>query len=95
MLLNKWLYLLEMISRVCLITASEGLSRLNSVWNSLSNSEKKERQKAYECAKNFIQSAKGNDGVFAPVSKTCQDPTRKDKSARIDIEILAGKAFTK
>lgn len=66
---------------------------LNSVWNSLSASDQKDRKQAYECAKKFIQNAKTSGGVSAPVSKTCQDSTRKDKTARIDIEVFAGSAF--
>ncbi|EDH6485956.1 hypothetical protein CB435_22470 [Salmonella enterica subsp. enterica serovar Schwarzengrund] len=75
------------------ITAEDGLARLDTVWNSLSSAEKKERLKAYDCAKKFIQSAKASGGVSAPVSKTCQDPNRKDPTARIDIEVIAGQAF--
>lgn len=59
------------------ITAEDGLARLDTVQNSLSSAEKKERLKAYDCAKKFIQSAKASGGVSAPVSKTCQDPNRK------------------
>lgn len=59
------------------ITAEYGLARLDTVWNSLSSAEKKERLNAYDCAKKFIQSAKASGGVSAPVSKTCQDPNRK------------------
>lgn len=77
------------------ISASDALKRLDNLWSSLSAAAKKDRQKAYDCAKNFIQAAKSAGGVSAPVSKTCQDPSRKDRSARIDIEVRSGKAFTK
>lgn len=79
------------------ITAEYGLAKLDTeldtVWNSLSSAEKKERLNAYDCAKKFIQSTKASGGVSAPVSKTCQDPNRKDPTARIDIEVIAGQAF--
>lgn len=75
------------------ITAQDGLERLDAVWNSLSSAEKKERLKAYDCAKRFIQSAQASGGVSAPVSKTCQDPNRRDPTARIDIEVISGQAF--
>lgn len=52
---------------------------------------KKERLKAYECAKTFINQAKKSGAT--KISKICQDPQRKDSRARIDIEIISGKAF--
>ncbi len=74
-------------------TRSEGLAWLDEVWNSLTPSEKRERQQAYEDAKRFIQNAPAG-GYLAPVSRHFYDPQRKDPDARIDIEIITGAAFT-
>ncbi len=71
----------------------DGLAKLDTVWNSLTASQQKERAQAYTSARNFIQSAAKSGGVSGSVSKTFQDPQRKDSTARIDIEVIAGTAF--
>jgi hypothetical protein len=75
------------------LKASDGLAKLDTVWNSLTASQQKERAQAYTSARNFIQSAAKSGGVSGSVSKTFQDPQRKDSTARIDIEVIAGTAF--
>jgi hypothetical protein len=76
------------------LTVADGLTKLDIVWNSLTASQQKERTQAYSSARTFIQNAAKSGGVAAPVSKTFQDPQRKDPTARIDIEVIAGTAFT-
>jgi hypothetical protein len=78
------------------LSAADGLVKLDAVWNSLTTSQQKERAQAYSKAKTFIQNAAQSGGVTAStkISKTFQDPQRKDTSARIDIEIITGTAFT-
>jgi hypothetical protein len=75
------------------LTRSDGLEKLDRVWNSLSKAEKADRAGAYECAKNFINNAANAGGVSAQVQKPCKDRNRKDSSARIDIEVTTGVAF--
>lgn len=60
------------------ITAKEGLQRLDSVWNSLTATQKKDRQKAYECAKNFILNAQKITGSMLRFLKHA--PIRKAKT---------------
>jgi hypothetical protein len=76
------------------LTAVDGLTKLDTVWNSLTATQQKERVQAYTSARSFIQSAAKSGGVSSSVSKTFQDPQRKDSTARIDIEVIAGTAFT-
>jgi hypothetical protein len=78
------------------LSAADGLMKLDALWNSLTTSQKKERAQAYSKAKTFIQNAAQSGGVTAvtKISKTFNDPQRKDPSARIDIEIITGTAFT-
>jgi hypothetical protein len=77
------------------LTAADGLAKLNILWDSLTASEQKERKGAYDCAVKYIKNAAANGGLEAVDTrpKTCQEPTRKDPTARIDIEVNAGKAF--
>jgi hypothetical protein len=70
-----------------------GLFLLDEVWNSLTPSQRRDRQRAYEDARQFIQNAPSG-GYPAPLSRTFQDPQRRDPTARIDIEIITGSAFT-
>lgn len=73
-------------------TRLEGVAWLDEVWNSLTAREKSDRQRAYEDARRFIQNAP-DGGYLAPISRTFQDPQRRDPRARIDIEVIAGSAF--
>lgn len=70
------------------ITKEEGLSLLEQLWDMLTKSEKKEREKPLEQAKRFIENA---DSIDAPLKKPFRN--RKTKDARIDIEVNAGTAF--
>lgn len=75
------------------LTAVEGQALLDILWNSLTRKEKEDRIDAYGKAKRFIENALISGGVDAPVSKTFQNRQRRDPSARIDIEVIEGKAF--
>ena len=72
-------------------TRADGLFWLDQVWNSLTASEKRERLRAYEDAKRFIENAPA--GGYGPLSRTFQDPQRRDPHARIDVVIFTGSAF--
>ncbi|HEX8459088.1 MAG TPA: Ig-like domain-containing protein, partial [Pyrinomonadaceae bacterium] len=74
---------------------SDGLRWLDSLWDRLTSSEKRDRQRAYEDARRFILTAP-QDGYEAfpfKISRSFRDPARRDPAARIDIEIIAGRAF--
>lgn len=72
----------------------EGVKMLNDLWNSLSSSQKKEREEAYREARDYISNAPANGYLGGSSwSKTFQSRSRKIKNARIDIEIYRGSAF--
>ena len=64
---------------------------LDQIWDQLTASQRRERQQAYEDARSFIQSAP-QDG-YPATSRHFYDPQRRDPNARIDIEIITGRAF--
>jgi hypothetical protein len=71
------------------------LNWLDGVWNKLTSSQQRDRQRAYEDARRFILNAP-QDGYEAypfKISRSFRDPSRRDPDARIDIEIITGRAF--
>lgn len=75
-------------------TKSQGITMLDTVWNSLTATQQKDRLKAYTDAKAFINNSPSTETcVSTTLKKTFQDPQRKDNTARIDIEIITGCAF--
>ncbi|HEX8127776.1 MAG TPA: hypothetical protein VF527_01515, partial [Pyrinomonadaceae bacterium] len=70
----------------------DGQAWLDSVWNKLTASQQRDRQEAYEDAGRFINRAP-QDGYLAPISRTFQNTQPRDPRARIDIEIITGRAF--
>ncbi|MEL7421713.1 MAG: hypothetical protein AAFN81_01925 [Bacteroidota bacterium] len=71
------------------LTKEEGLSLLKRLWNSLTKKEKEAREKPYNDATRYIENV--DRGLDATVKKTFRN--RKTKDVRIDIEVLAGRAF--
>lgn len=71
-------------------TVTEGLSFLQKLFHKLSKKEAKEREKAFNKAKKFVEQAGENGGVDAQVSKTF----REKKDIRVDLEVIKGRAFT-
>jgi hypothetical protein len=71
------------------LTKDDGLSLLARLKNSLSPRERRRREKAFEKAERFIQNANGVDAV----KKKSFFGDDEDRSIRVDIEILGGKAF--
>lgn len=76
-------------------TKKEGIAMLEDLWDDLTPTQKKERAKSYTDAKAFINNASstGMCVVDRKISRSFYDPQSKDKTARIDIEIIAGCAF--
>ena len=74
-------------------TVTDGLNMLDAVWGDLSRSERRERRRAYERARTYIQQVSVSGGAPPGTSRTFQDPQRKDPTARIDIEVISGQAF--
>ena len=71
------------------ITKAEGLTLLNQLKSKLTKSDLEKREKAFEKAERYINNASGIDAV----KKKSFYSTRKDKSVRVDIEVLGGRAF--
>lgn len=74
-------------------TKADGLRWLDEIWNSLNQTQKRDRQRAYEDVRSWIQAAPA-DGYPQQPSRPFRDPQRRDPTARIDIEIITGRAFT-
>ena len=72
------------------LSKSDALTLLGRLQEKLSEKERARREKAFEKAGHYIQNAE--DGIDAPFKKSFFDD-RKNRSIRVDIEILAGKAF--
>lgn len=73
---------------------SEGLANINSLWDSLTRSERRERGQAYVDAYHYIQNSPREGRPFnGKGGKNFFDPQRTDPSARIDVVIITGLAF--
>ena len=72
-------------------TKADGLRELDRLYNSLTNRQKRARADAYAKARKWIRELPAA-GVDAQVSKSWGN--KDDKSKRIDIEVIKGKAFT-
>ena len=73
------------------LTAEEGLNKLEVLRNRIPKTEAELREKEFEKARNFINSASEKGGVDAPVSKTFKRKGSRD--VRVDIEVIRGRAF--
>lgn len=76
-------------------TAEDALAALESMKGQLNKKQLQLRSEAFEKAAEYIKAAKASGGVKARVSKTFQNRNLRDseKTARVDIEVLAGTAF--
>lgn len=72
------------------LTKASGLGLLEKLWNKLSKHDQKVRKSQFESARRFIENVEG--GIDAPLGKSFLN--RKKRGVRVDIEILAGTAFT-
>lgn len=72
------------------LTKSAALRLLSRLKAKLSGKERARREKAFEKAEHYIRNAE--DGIDSPLKKSFYDDKR-NRSIRVDIEILAGKAF--
>jgi hypothetical protein len=72
------------------LTKASGLSLLDKLWEKLSKRDQKLRASQFENARRFIENVDG--GLDAPLGKSFLN--RKKRGIRVDIEILAGTAFT-
>ncbi|WP_008312527.1 DUF4157 domain-containing protein [Leptolyngbya sp. PCC 6406] len=77
--------------------AQESIVGLNSLKSQLNKTELKLRDKAFEKAEAYINKSSKGNGVDAPVSLTFQNDNlpKKNKDARVDVEVKTGKAFVK
>ena len=73
------------------LTASDAKTKLNELKDKLSKKDLNARADAFKKAENFIESSCSCGGVDAQVSKTFM--VKDTKHERVDIEIIAGKAF--
>ena len=71
------------------LSKTDGLNLLDKLWNNLTKKERSIREKQYEDARRYIENVDG--GIDAVKKKTFRN--RKTKDVRIDIEVLAGRAF--
>jgi hypothetical protein len=75
------------------ISASDGLARLNHLWNRLNNRQKRERRQAYRPAQRYIMSGPSVGGIQPP-GFSFRDPTRTIGNARVDIHVYTRVAFS-
>ena len=75
-------------------TAQQGLDALENLKGQLSKSELRARQGAFDKAESFIKACERCGGVDASVSKTFTNRGVRGSDARVDIEVITGKAFT-
>lgn len=75
--------------------AVDAVAQLNALEAQCTPSEHKVRADAFPQARRYIKSHEGH-GVDPPVSKSCYDRDRSGnaKDARVDIEVIFGRAFT-
>ena len=75
------------------VTKQEALTNLDVLYNNLTTRQKEDRSQAYQKARSFISSAP-TSGYSSVIRRTFQNSPVRDNTIRIDIEILAGNAFT-
>ncbi len=75
------------------MTKQDAVDMLNELWNSLSPSQKSEREDAYQKARNYISDSPTR-GRTDHGSRSFQQSNRRIDNARIDIEINRGAAFS-
>ena len=73
--------------------ADEALEALTGLESACSESAREARALAFRKARRFIENARVGGGV-GPTRQTFQDERPVPKDARVDIEVLAGLAFT-
>ncbi len=73
------------------ITKKEAKEILQKLRDKLSKKDLKFREQAFSAAEKFIDNARDCGGIDAPVSKTFM--VKDTKHERVDIEVIAGKAF--
>jgi hypothetical protein len=71
------------------LTKAEGLTLLSRLKNKLAKSDLEKREKAFEKAERYISNAHGIDAV----KKKSFYASKKNKSIRVDVEVLGGQAF--
>ena len=76
-------------------TAAAALAGLQGLRGRLNRAELALRDEAFERAERFNRQAQPSGGVAAPVSVSFQNRNlaRKDRTARVDIEVPTGRAF--
>lgn len=75
------------------IPASDGLAKLAQLWALLNPEQQKQRRAAYPQAQRFIADAPSLGGVYFPGAGFA-DTTRSIPSARIDVPVFSGVAFS-
>lgn len=75
-------------------TVKEGKDKISVLKSKLSKADLEKRNELFDQAEKFIEQAGENGGVHAQVSKSFKN-TKKSKKARVDIEVISGRAFTK
>lgn len=73
------------------LTKDQAKEMMQELKDKLSKQDLKLREDAFKKADKFIDSACNSGGVDAPVSKTFM--VKNTKHERVDIEVIAGKAF--
>jgi hypothetical protein len=76
-----------------IITKQEAVEMLNKLWESLTPSQKDERDDAIQAARSYIGDSP-TKGRSDQGSKSFQNSNRKVSNARIDVEINKGAAFS-
>lgn len=75
-------------------TKSEGLAKINAVWDELTRTERRERGQAYIDAYRYIENSPREGRPFnGNGGKSFYDPQRSDPTARIDVVVIVGLAF--
>jgi hypothetical protein len=71
------------------LSKEEGYALLEKLKNSLTDKELSLREKQFDDAQRYVENVNG--GIDATIKKTFRN--RKTKDVRVDIEVLAGRAF--
>src|SRR5207244_737443 len=74
------------------IPASEGLAKLQELWDQLNPRQKKQRAWSYAAARRRIARGPGAGGMRYP-GFSFKDPTRTVADARVDVAVFGGVAF--
>jgi len=76
-------------------TAASALVELNRLRSQLTTAQMLLRRETFERAERFIRNAAMSGGVDGPVTTTFNDRglPRRCRDARVDIEVVTGKAF--